>query len=286
MEIATKQLGKIIIQSVAGIGTTIVLPGQDLSIDMGFCTRPAIRTSRVAITHTHADHVAGIHSYLGTRRLYGMGPSIFYCPSESCTQFVEFLTALDGLQKKPFRWSVEKSGMDFRTQLKTGYYLQAFPTTHSVPSNGYAVLYRRIKLKEEFQKLSGTMIAAKRANNEMEIFETKEDVLLAVTGDTTLTGILHNPMVEKAGTLVIETTFLDQRKDIPKAHLGNHIHLDELIPLLEQWTQGANPKHVILYHVSQIYRPNETVEIINKKLSDHAKKMVTIVPPEWSNNYE
>lgn len=280
MEIAIKQLGRVLIKSIAGVGTTIVLPGHDLSIDMGFCTAPAIRTSRIAITHTHADHVAGIHAYLGIRRLYGMGPSTFYCPAESWTQFIGFLTALDGLQVKPFAWRVEKVGIESRVQLKSGYYLQTFPTTHSVPSNGYAIIHRRIKLKQEYKSMSGTMIAAKRAHNEMEIFETREDVVLAVTGDTTLNGILNNPLVNKAHSLVIETTFLDRRKDIPKAHLGNHIHLDELIPLLDRWTMGTTPKRIILYHISQVYRPDEATEIITDKLSAQAKDMVTIVPPE------
>jgi len=280
MEIEIKQLGKIVIKSIAGIGTTIVLPGQDLSIDMGFCTTPAIRTSRVAITHTHADHIAGIHSYLGIRRLYGMGASTFYCPAESWSQFVAFLSALDGLQVKPFEWNVIKTGTESRTQLKSGYYLQAFPTAHSVPSNGYAIIHHRVKLKEEFRGMSGTMIAAKRARNEMEIFETREDVLLAITGDTTLKGIINNPLIEKAGTLVIETTFLDQRKDIPRAHLGNHIHLKELAPYLEDWASGPGPKRVILYHISQVYRPDESIKIINDSLSPRARAMVTIVPPE------
>ncbi len=280
MEVELKQIGRIELTSIAGIGTTVVIPGLDLTVDLGFTTPAAIRTSRVAITHTHVDHVAGIHAYLGIRQLYGMGESRFYCPTESWSQFVGFLTALDGLQKKPFAWRVKKAGMDTQALLKPGYYLVTFPTTHSVPSCGYAIVHRRMKLKAEFRGLPSTVIAAKRANKEMEIFETREDVLLAVTGDTSLLGVLDNPMIEKAQTVVMETTFLDRRKDIPKAHLGNHIHLEEVIPILDRWTMGERPKQVILYHISQIYKPEEAMQIIRERLSRQARDMVTIVPPE------
>ena len=280
MELTIPQLGRMLIESVAGVSTNVVIPGLDLSIDMGRCWAPALRTSRVALTHTHADHVAGIHACLGIRDLYGMSPTTFYCPSEAVDQLTGYLSAMDRLQKRPFAWYVTKMKVDTEVQLKQGYYLRSFPTTHSVPSCGYAVIHRRLKLRPEYQGLSGPVIAAKRARKEMKIFETREDVILAVTGDTTLKGILNNPLIEKAKTVIVESTFLDKKKAIPKAHLGNHIHLDELIPLIDQWTNAPNPKQVILYHISQFYRPAEAIELIEKRLSRRARELVTIVPPE------
>ena len=282
MEIFIQRLGRIIIDSIAGLGTTVTVPALNLSVDLGFLTKPAIRTDIVALTHLHSDHVAGIHGYLGIRNLYKKSRTRFLVPGEVEDVFSRFLTSLDHLQPHGFDWDVSAVRSELPVRLKSGYLLKAFPTVHSVPSLGYAIIHRKLKLRPEFFHLSGKEIAEKRTNGDLKIFENKEDIVLVVTGDTTLRGLLDSPYANRAITLVVETTFLDYRKDIPQAHLGNHIHLDELIPVLKEWVSRKGlPSRIILYHLSQLYKPDEAISIVNSKLPSSLKSRVLVVPPRW-----
>ena len=282
MEFVIEHLGKIKIDSMAGIGTTVVIPGLSLAIDMGFLTKDAIKARHVAITHLHPDHVAGIHGYLGIRNLYGMDSSNFIVPSEVEDVFRRYINAIDKMQSHPFAWNIISAHANMPIKIKANYWLYPFLTIHSVPSFGYAIVHKKTKLKKEFMNLPPEEIAKRKAIGDTTILEKVDDPILVVTGDTTLTGILQAPWINNAKTLIVECTFLDRRKDIPQAHLGNHIHLDELIPLLEVWAKKGNgPKNTILYHISQLYKPEEAQEIVNKKLTPRLKTRVKIVPPGW-----
>ena len=282
MELIVAQLGRVYIDSIAGIGTTVVIPGLDLTIDLGFLTRPSLRTSHVAITHLHPDHIAGIHGYLGIRSLYGKGPSRFFVPVEVEDVFKRFLMSLDMMQPRPFEWGVTGITDQEARPFKSGFVLKAFLTTHSVPSLGYALIHRRLKLRREYSTLSGPEIAQKKAEGKEELFSLKEDPVLVVTGDTTIHALRDNPLVQKTEYLVVETTFLDQRKDIPAAHLGNHIHLEELLEQIDTWeAEGRLPSRIVLYHISQLYKPEEAVRIVNTRIPERLKGRITLVPPRW-----
>ena len=53
--------------------------------------------------------------------------------------------------------------------------------------------------------------------------------------------------------LIIECTFLDERKTLEAARAGCHIHLDEIIERADRFEN----EHVVMMHFSQLYRPDE-----------------------------
>jgi ribonuclease Z len=84
----------------------------------------------------------------------------------------------------------------------------------------------------------------------------------------------------QARVLIVECTFLDERKTLEAARSGCHIHLDELI---ERADRFAN-EHVVLMHFSQLYHPGEVAQILDRRVPPALRaKIIPFVPdtPNW-----
>ena len=114
-----------------------------------------------------------------------------------------------------------------------------------------------------------------------EIVTDQEDRLeLAYATDTLISALDHAPELLRARTLIMECTFLDERKSLEAARAGCHIHLDEVV---ERADQFAN-EHVVLMHFSQIYRPDEIPGILDARLPPALRaKVIPFAPlgPHW-----
>jgi ribonuclease Z len=73
----------------------------------------------------------------------------------------------------------------------------------------------------------------------------------------------------------MECTFLDDRKSLEAARAGCHIHLDEVI---ERADRFAN-EHVVMMHLSQLYRPDEVAGILHRRLPEPLRSKVIAFTP-------
>src|SRR5262249_39890350 len=124
-------------------------------------------------------------------------------------------------------------------------HVRAVRTFHPVPSLGYLMVRRVAKLKSELLGLPGAEIAARRRAGE-DVTDYDERLELAYATDTLVSVLDHSPELLRARVLIIECTFLDQRKTLEAARAGCHIHLDELIERTERFEN----EHVVMMHVS------------------------------------
>lgn len=139
-------------------------------------------------------------------------------------------------------------------------HVRAIGTHHTVPSLGY-VLYRRIpKLKATFQTLPGAEIGRLRKSG-AAIFDVTERPLIAYVTDTLPRVLDTHPELLRVPVLLLECTFVDERKSVANARAGGHIHLDDLLPYAEAFENQA----VVLMHFSQIYKPPEIREVLAKR---------------------
>jgi ribonuclease Z len=93
--------------------------------------------------------------------------------------------------------------------------------------------------------------------------------------DTLVTVLDQNPDLYQTRVLVLECSFLDERKDLESSRAGCHIHLDEL---LERADCFQNDK-VVLMHFSQIYRPDEIPDILARRCPPRLlERIVPFVP--------
>lgn len=264
-------------RSLGGIGTVVSMPEFSVSVDIGLCTSAALRTETILLTHGHADHLAGLATWLGVRRLYGMRPGRIVVPAGLADPIRTLIGVLGELQRRPFEVQVCVVDAGEDVPLSNGLLARPFSVDHGVPGVGWAIVRRVAKLRPEHHGMSGARIAELKQDPANDLFETREESLVAVTGDTTAAGLdVDDPVVSGARVLFVEATFVDQRRTPAHAQVGYHVHLDELAPMLQRVRSPA----IVLYHFSQIYRPGEVEAAVAARLSPDVASRVHLWLPE------
>ena len=257
--------------SVAGIETCIEVPPLRLVLDMGRCTRGAVQHPLVLLSHGHLDHIGAVALHAARRSMMHMGESTYVVPSSVARDVEELFNAagrLDG-QVIPRRVVPLAPGDEF--QIAKHRWIRPFETYHRVPSQGYTVWERRHRLRREFHGLPGARLAELRASG-VNIEETQEVALLSFTGDTRIEVLERTPELQHTETLVMETTFLDDRVTVESARSSGHIHLDEVLQRADLLPRGE----VVMSHFSARYTDQEVRRIVSERLPDDLRGVVKL----------
>lgn len=260
---------------MGGVYTSLAVPELGLVFDAGAPLRSVGGTDNILISHGHADHVGALPALLGIRALHGkQRPPRVIMPAEIVDDLGAALAAMSNLQRWPLAIEAIGANPGDEIELRGDLRIRCIRTFHPVPSLAYLVVRRVAKLKPEFVGLSGQDIAAKRrAGEEVSIHDARLE--LAYCTDTLVSALDHAPELYKARVLIVECTFLDERKSLEAARAGCHIHLDELV---ERAALFEN-EHVVLMHFSQLYRPDEISGILDRKLpADLRRRVIPFVP--------
>lgn len=270
--------GKLTLRGVSlgGVYTSIHVPELDVLLDVGVPLRQAAGVGTLLLSHAHADHVGALVTLLGLRGLHAMKqPLKVVMPAEIVPTLERALAAMSELQRYPL--TIEAIGLEpgDEHQLKRDLWVRAVRTYHPVPSLAYLFVRRVQKLRGELVGLPGPEIARRRRAGE-DLFTTAEHHELAYVTDTLVQAIDHAPELARAQVLLIESTFLDDRKSLEAARAGCHVHLDELIARAPSITTP----HLVLMHVSQLYRPDEVEPILDARLpADLRARTSVLLPP-------
>jgi ribonuclease Z len=266
--------------SVGGVYTSLCVPELGIVFDAGAPPRSSGGIDTILLSHGHADHIGALPALLGIRALHGKTrPPRVIMPVEIVDDLTAALAALSRLQRFPLE--IEAIGMapGETYALRGDLHVRAVKTFHPVPSLGYVIVRRVAKLKAELAGLTGPEIAARRRAGE-DVSAYDDRLELAYATDTLVSVLDHSPELLSARVLVIETTFLDERKSLEAARAGCHIHLDEII---ERADRFAN-EHVVMMHVSQLYRPDEVAAILDRRVPEPLRRrIIPFVPstPHW-----
>jgi len=264
--------------SLGGVYTSLHLPELDVVCDVGIALRSAAAVGTLLLSHGHADHVGALTTFLGIRALQGMRkPLRVIMPAEIVDTVMAGLRAMVELQ----RWPLDIEPIGLRAgdsfELRRDLQLRALQTFHPVPSLGYLLVQRVKKLRPEFSHLPGHEIGQRRQAGE-DLFDTVDRCQLAYLTDTLISAVEHAPEVLDARVLILEATFLDERKSRANARAGCHVHLDEIIERADAFTTP----NLVLMHVSQLYAPPEVLPILDARLpaSLRARTQV-LLPTMW-----
>jgi ribonuclease Z len=261
--------------SVGGVYTSLAVPELGIVFDAGASPRSSCAIDTILLSHGHADHVGALPAFLGIRALSGKTrPPRVVMPAEILDDLTCALAALSRLQRFPLE--IEAIGMlpGDEIALRGDLRVRAVRTFHPVPSLAYLIVRRIAKLRPELAGLTGPQIAARRRGGEA-VTDHEDRLELAYATDTLISALDHAPELFAARTLIMECTFLDDRKSIEAARAGCHIHLDEVV---ERADRFAND-HVVMMHFSQIYRPDEIAGILDARLPPELrKKVVPFIP--------
>ncbi|MEO8699097.1 MAG: MBL fold metallo-hydrolase [Kofleriaceae bacterium] len=264
--------------SVGGVYTSLAVPELGIVFDAGASPRSSGGIDTILLSHGHADHIGALPALLGIRALHGKSrPPRVVMPAEIVDDLKAALAALSRLQRYPLE--IEAIGMlpGETLALRGDLQVRAVRTFHPVPSLGYVVVRRVAKLRSELIGLTGPEIAAKRRAGEI-INDVEDRVELAYATDTLISVLDHAPELLQAKVLIIECTFLDDRKSLEAARAGCHIHLDEIIERADAFQN----EHVVMMHFSQIYRPDEIEALLDRRVPAHLRKRIIPFVPQAS----
>lgn len=276
--VRTVRAGKLTLRGVSlgGVYTSIHVPELDVLLDVGVPLRQAAAVGTLLLSHAHADHVGALVTLLGLRGLHGVSrPLKVVMPAEIVDTLQRALAAMSELQRYPL--AIEAVGLEPGQEhaLRKDLWVRAVKTFHPVPSLAYLLVRRVQKLRPEFGHLPGPEIARRRLAGG-DLFVTAEHALLAYATDTLVQALDHAPELASANVLLLESTFLDDRKSLEDARAGCHIHLDELIARAPTITTPQ----LVLMHISQLYRPDEVDGILDTRLpADLRARTQVLLPP-------
>ncbi len=261
--------------SVGGVYTCLAVPELDVVFDMGIAPRSFVGANTLLLSHCHVDHVGALPSFLGIRALAGKtAPLRVLLPAQTSRQLKAALEHLAQLQRYDLDIDAVPMEPGSELQLRADLWVRAFRTFHPVPSLGYQLFRRVDKLKPEFRDLPGEEIGRRRRAGE-PLFECVEHLELAYATDTLARVLETEPSILTSRVLILECTFLDERKSLETSHAGCHIHLDELIAKADAFRN----QHLVLMHFSQIYKPRQVVDILRNRCPPELyARIVPLVP--------
>lgn len=247
----TLSLGTLTLTGVStgGLATSLSVPELGVCWDVGAATAPTIRSATLLLTHAHADHMGALHAWLGVRLLYRMPTATLVVPHWIADEVRSLIEIWERLQGKPYDVRLVAAHPGEPVPLRRHLSAVPFKSAHVIPTLGYAVVRRKTKLRPAYLGRPGPEIARLRQEGVPDLFDEIEEPLIAYTGDTLPEVIDREPLVRTARILVIECTFLDERKPREAIRAGGHIHVDDLAArahLLEN-------EQVVLVHFSQLY---------------------------------
>lgn len=269
--------------SLGGMYTSLWVSELDALFDVGVALRGAVSARRLFLSHAHVDHMGALAGYLGMRGLAGVKrPLELVVPAGIEHDLQASLDALSKLHRWPLSFEARPMAPGDELDLGSNRFVRAFKTFHPVPSLGYLLFDRVQKLRPECVGLSGNEIKRRRQAGDTETFFIEEQARFAYATDTLPEVLDHTPELADVDTLVLECTFLDDRKTLAGARAGCHIHLDELLPRLGD----LRVKHLVLMHFSQIYHPDQVRRILAERLPADLPYEVHAFAPEggrWWN---
>lgn len=254
------------------VATVVHVKELGVLFDLGACPPELVGVRDAFVSHCHLDHVNGAFVHAAQRTLRKMKPSRLHVPAKDAGAFRIALEAAQALERGRWAYQLVPLSAGQRVPLRGNLSVEAVATEHSVPSLGFLVRERRLKLRPEFSGLSGAEIAALKRSGAMVAREVDEPVLF-YSGDTT-EGVLSRPDVAAAECWVVECTFLDPG-DEERAARTRHVHLDRLLEVVAR--PGCGCRHLVLTHFSQRYDDAEIAahvegarERLGPKASVHA----------------
>jgi len=267
-------------RSLGGIYTSIFVPELGVMFDAGVALRENVSARVICLSHGHADHVGALPAFLGMRGLFGhQKPITVYCPVNLVDPLENGLSAFQNMQTHPLKVQIEGMSAGDIVSLTPKLKMKAFRTYHPVPSLGYSVFEEIKKLKSEFFGLAGPDIRNLKQEGR-DIFDTVQRHYFAYATDTLPEVFKHEPWLLSVPELMVECTFLDDRKTLSDARRGGHIHLEELAPILE----NSRAKKIHLMHFSQLYQPSEVRVLLEQNLKPETfARVCPVLPatPHW-----
>jgi ribonuclease Z len=247
------------------------IPELKIGFDLGAQPWDFMGTPTWLVTHTHLDHVAALPVYVARRRMMRMEPPSLYLPDEGIEDVRRLLLIMQRLDRGRMICHLNGVKPGDEIELSREHVVTVFPTTHTIPSVGYVVWDRRLKLKEEYHGLPGERIRDLRLSG-VEVTREVRLPLVAYTGDTSPPGLDNYAPVYQAKVLITELSFIRPNHRREKIHKFGHMHLDDFLERADRFQNEL----IICAHFSTRYHPQEVRRLVEAKLPPRLRERVKL----------
>jgi ribonuclease Z len=258
--------------SLAGISTSVVFPAADVCFDVAQGLSYQIPINTILITHGHLDHAGGIPYLLGQKSMRGAKAPVIYMPHALLAPMQKIMQLWGEIEDHTYNYTFQPIAPGEEAQLKGPFFFRPFPTFHRVPSQGYTIFQRKKRLKKEFLGLHHSELGVLRRKGKV-LEEHYEEPQVSFTGDTRIE-FMESEQVRNSRVLVMEVTYWDERKSVANAREWGHIHMDELLPRLDE----LKCEKIVLIHTSVRYTTEYLKGILEKRLPEQHKHRVELFP--------
>jgi len=251
-------------ESVAGIGTAIAVRELRLCFDLGHLSPPILAASNVFISHGHTDHCGELLNYLATRALESRNLATLFVPPSLAAPLSSILSEWQKMAESKFDYRIVMACPDAPIPLRASLTVTPFSLFHRPDTQGYVVEESVRKLRPEFRSLTPEDIVQRKGRPDFdELFEIRSRALVAYVPDTLPEGLDALPETAwRSRILLVEASFLDDRKPLDAVRAGRHLVLDDILARLGRFTG----EHLVLFHFSRIYSPEEVGPLVASKL--------------------
>lgn len=262
--------------SIGGVYTSLQVPELNVVLDVGVPLRSFATTDHIFLSHGHSDHASALGALLGIRGLVGKhSPAQVFLPAEIESAVQEALAALQRLHRSSIDLETIPMRHGDTRKVYRDIWVRAFQTHHAGPSLGYQFFRRITKLKAEHQNLSGEEIGRLRREGTPGIFDEIERLEVAYATDTLSKVLETAPSILESRVLILECTYLDEKRTVAETHERLHLHLDEIISRADQFQNEA----LVLMHFSQLYSPDHVRDLIRKRVPASLHERVRVFAP-------
>jgi len=247
------------------------IPELKIGFDLGAQPWDFMGTPTWLLTHTHLDHVAALPVYVARRRMMHMEPPTVYLPSEAMEDVRRLLLIMQRLDRGRLVCQLHGLKPGDEIALSREHVVTAFATAHTIPSLGYLVWDRRLKLREEYHGLPGEKIRDLRLSG-VEVTREVRVPLIAYTGDTNPDGLDNYPPVYEAKILITELSFIRPNHRREKIHKFGHMHLDDFVERAHRFRNEL----IICTHFSTRYHAQEVKRLVDGKLPPGLRERIKL----------
>lgn len=259
--------------SLSGIRTAISMPELSLSFDVAQGYPFLINLRQFFISHGHLDHAAGIPYIISQKAMNSLPPGKFYMPGTLVEPLDKIMKLWEQIENHQYKYEFIAVKADDEIPLNPQAFIKVFPTTHRIESYGYTLFEVHKKLKAEYLGLKQDEIVDLRRQG-IEVNEITHIPAVSFTGDTQIEFLDSRPWVRKSKILVMESTYLDDKKSIEHARTWGHTHIDEIIPRLKD----IESEKIVIIHASSRYSDREALRLLQEKIPAEYRDRVELFP--------
>ncbi|MBX3033345.1 MAG: MBL fold metallo-hydrolase [Bdellovibrionaceae bacterium] len=259
--------------SLSGIRTSMAMPELSLSFDVAQAYPFVLNLKNFFLTHGHMDHAVGVPYILSQKAMTRQPKPRFYMPPSLVEPLTRIMKTWEEIEEHTYEYDFIGLKPDERVVLNDKYFVTAWPALHRIEALGYTLFEVRKHLAPEFRGLPQGELA-RLAREGRQINEIEEIPMVSFTGDTRIEFLDQRPWIARSKILMMECTYLDDKKSIEHARQWGHLHLDELLPRLP----AIEAEKIVLIHVSSRYPTAMAERILQDRLPAAERERVVIFP--------